>query len=147
MVIVNESFVITFSLSPSDIMWVLRRSTGVVGFMEWRFIKDCFVLVENFLLGYEISTEGSKPAAHKIESIKNYKKPETVQQLRKCLGIINFYRKFLKNAAQQQAILYDLIKGSKKKNDNRKTSWGGLSISIERFLETNWENQKSKEPN
>ncbi|UYV70049.1 hypothetical protein LAZ67_7001603 [Cordylochernes scorpioides] len=69
-------------------------------------------------LGYWITPEGIRPTESKVQVIVDYKKPETVQDLRRFLGMLNFYRRFLKNAAEDQAILNDFLKGSKK-NDKR----------------------------
>ncbi|UYV68418.1 hypothetical protein LAZ67_5004276 [Cordylochernes scorpioides] len=73
-------------------------------------------------LGYWITPEGIRPTESKVQAIVDYKKPETVQDLRRILGMLNFYRRFLKNAAEDQAILNDFSKGSKK-NDKRSIPW------------------------
>ncbi|UYV84114.1 hypothetical protein LAZ67_X001216, partial [Cordylochernes scorpioides] len=73
-------------------------------------------------LGYWITPEGIKPTESKVQAMVDYKKPETVQDLRRFLGMLNFYRRFLKNAAEDQAILNDFLKGSKK-NDKRPIPW------------------------
>lgn len=73
-------------------------------------------------LGYLITEDGSKPLPEKVEIIKNYKLPETIQELRSFLGLLNFYRRYLKKAAENQAILHEYLKGAKK-NDRRKVQW------------------------
>ncbi|UYV64474.1 hypothetical protein LAZ67_3000868, partial [Cordylochernes scorpioides] len=73
-------------------------------------------------LGYWITPEGIRPTESKVQAIVDYKKPETVQDLRRFLSMLNFYRRFLKNAAEDQAILNDFLKGSKK-NDKRSIPW------------------------
>ncbi|UYV84229.1 hypothetical protein LAZ67_X001595, partial [Cordylochernes scorpioides] len=73
-------------------------------------------------LGYWITPEGIRPTESKVQAIVDYKKPETVQDLRRILGMLNFYRRFLKNAAEDQAILNDFLKSSKK-NDKRPIPW------------------------
>ncbi|GBN24741.1 hypothetical protein AVEN_255704-1 [Araneus ventricosus] len=52
----------------------------------------------------------------------NYKRPENIQDLGTFLGILNFYRCYLKDAAKNQALLHEYLKGSKKK-DKRKIQW------------------------
>lgn len=66
-------------------------------------------------LGYLVSEEGTQPLPEKVEAIQNYRKPETVKQLRQFLGTINFYRRFVPGAAQEQALLNDLLGGPKTK--------------------------------
>lgn len=64
----------------------------------------------NFL-GYEISADGTKPLPEKVEAIKNFPQPKTVKELRRFLGMLNFYRRFIHNAAQHQAPLNALLTG------------------------------------
>lgn len=73
-------------------------------------------------IGYEVSKEGTKPLPEKVAVIESYPKPKNVQDLRRFLGIINFYRRFVPNAASHQAILHDCLKGSKK-NDKSPVHW------------------------
>ncbi|GFY33088.1 3'-5' RNA helicase YTHDC2 [Trichonephila clavipes] len=73
-------------------------------------------------LGFLITAEGSRPLPEKVQAIFNYKLPETIHDLRTFLGMINFYRRYLKDAAKTQAPLHELLKGAKKK-DSRKVHW------------------------
>ncbi|GFR15715.1 hypothetical protein TNCT_515041 [Trichonephila clavata] len=84
--------------------------------------KSVFGVEEIEFLGYLISKEGSKPLPEKVKAITNYKKPETLHDFRIFLGMINFYRRYLKDAAKNQALLYDYLKGAKKR-DKRKIQW------------------------
>ncbi|GBP93204.1 Transposon Tf2-6 polyprotein [Eumeta japonica] len=63
-------------------------------------------------LGYNISAKGTKPLEQKVESIKNFPIPKTVKELRRFLGMINFYRRFIPDAARIQAPLNALLTGS-----------------------------------
>jgi len=65
--------------------------------------------------GYLVTEEGTQPLPEKIETIKNFPLPSTVKQLRRFLGMINFYRKFIPGAAEDQAVLNDALKGPKTK--------------------------------
>ncbi|GFQ79449.1 transposon Tf2-6 polyprotein [Trichonephila clavata] len=84
--------------------------------------KSVFGVEEIEFLGYLISNEGSNPLPEKVNTITNYKKPETLHDLRIFLGMINFYRRYLKDAAKNQALLHDYLKGAKKR-DKRKIQW------------------------
>ncbi|KMQ86423.1 gag-pol polyprotein [Lasius niger] len=66
-------------------------------------------------LGYLVSAEGTKPLTEKVEAIQNFPKPATVKQLRQFLGTLNFYRRFIPGAAQDQAALNEVLKGPKTK--------------------------------
>ncbi|CAH2099424.1 unnamed protein product [Euphydryas editha] len=79
--------------------------------------KCLFGVSEVSFLGYHISPEGTKPQESKVQAIKDCPPPKTVRELRRFLGIklmLNFYRRFLPNAAQSQAPLNALLTGSVK---------------------------------
>ena len=76
--------------------------------------KCVFGASEVTFLGYRISERGTKPLESKVQAIKEFPTPKTVKQLRRFLGMINFYRRFLPNAAQTQAPLNALLTGSVK---------------------------------
>ncbi|GFT46445.1 retrovirus-related Pol polyprotein from transposon opus [Trichonephila clavipes] len=73
-------------------------------------------------LGFLITAQGSRPLPEKVQAILSYKVPETIHDLRTFLGMINFYRRYLKDAAKTQAPLHELLRGAKKKG-RRKVRW------------------------
>lgn len=84
--------------------------------------KCNFAQPEVNFVGHNVSLEGIRPTDEKINVIEDFTKPKTVKQLRRFLGMINFYRRFIPLAAQHQASLCEYLKNSKK-NDNRIISW------------------------
>lgn len=72
-----------------------------------------FCFREGFL-DYKIIKNGFMPTAKQLELIKNFKYPNTTNQLRHMLGILNFYRRFNKNANKNMAPLNNLLKRSTK---------------------------------
>lgn len=78
--------------------------------------KCTFGASEVTFLGYKVSAEGVRPLETKIQSIKDFPKPKTVKELRRFLGMLNFYRRFIPGAAKIQAplnaLLGDSVKGS-----------------------------------
>ncbi|GBN18623.1 Transposon Ty3-I Gag-Pol polyprotein [Araneus ventricosus] len=84
--------------------------------------KSVFAVEEIEFLGYLITSQGSRPLPDKVQAIMNCKRLENIQHLRTFLGILNFYRRYLKDAAKNQALLHEYLKGSKKK-DKRKIQW------------------------
>lgn len=76
--------------------------------------KCVFGAKEVTFLGYSISGNGTKPLPAKVEAISNFPTPKTVRELRRFLGMVNFYRRFIPNAAQHQAPLNALLEGSVK---------------------------------
>ena len=53
--------------------------------------KCIFAQTEIRFLGYTV--DGTKPLAEKIKAILDFPKPDTVKQLRRFLGMVNFYRR------------------------------------------------------
>lgn len=78
-------------------------------------------------LGYEISQNGLTPLPERLSTIQNYQLPKTTKGLRRFIGMINFYRRFLPHTAETQAPLHDLTKGDKK--DNKEIQWTPIAIS------------------
>ena len=68
-------------------------------------------------LGHLISQDGIKPLPVKVEAIQKYPLPSNVKQLRRFLGMIQFYNCFIPKAAHYLAPLNDMLrwnaKGSK----------------------------------
>lgn len=75
--------------------------------------KCKFGLSEITFLGYQVSAAGTKPLDAKVAAIQDFKPPETVKELQRFLGMINYYRRFIPNAAQIQAPLTNMLAGSR----------------------------------
>ena len=69
-----------------------------------------------------INSEGFKPTPQKVQAITQYPKPRTVNELRRFLGMANFYRRSLRHAAEVQARLHHYLCDSRK-NDQRAIIW------------------------
>lgn len=73
-------------------------------------------------LGFRINCNGSAPTPDKVAAITSYPKPNTIVELRRFLGALNFYRRFLPHAASIQAPLLTHLQGARK-NDQRAILW------------------------
>lgn len=73
-------------------------------------------------LGYTITAEGITPTEEKVQAIQAYPLPETINDLRRFLGMINFYREGIPHAAENQRKLNEYLHNAKK-NDKRKIAW------------------------
>lgn len=78
-------------------------------------------------LGCLITPEGVKALPSKVKQILELPQPKTISELRRFLAMLNFYRRFIPNAAKTQAILNDFLKDSKK-NDKRLIVWNEESL-------------------
>ncbi|CAH8609818.1 unnamed protein product [Dicrocoelium dendriticum] len=65
-------------------------------------------------LGHKIDGEGIKPLPDKSQAILDYPMPQSVRSLRRFLGMINYYGRFIPNCADLLHPLTDLLKGNSK---------------------------------
>ena len=93
-------------------------------------------------LGYLVNHKGITPLPERVETIINYPLPDTVADLRKFLGIINYYRRCMPNIASIQDPLINLTK-NKKKRDKTKIVWCDQTIEAFKKLK----NELSKAAN
>ncbi|GFT28922.1 retrovirus-related Pol polyprotein from transposon 17.6 [Trichonephila clavipes] len=98
--------------------------------------KCVFGVTELIFLGHLITPDGIKPLPEKVQAVLDYKQPETVGSLRKFLGLLNFYRRFLPKAAEQQYLLSEFLKGSKGKKDSKPLN-SGLLRQLQHFRGVN----------
>ena len=61
-------------------------------------------------LGHVISSKGLEPDGDKVKAIKEFPKPVTVKQLQSFLGLVGYYRKFIKEFSEKSAPLTKLTK-------------------------------------
>jgi transposase InsO family protein len=62
-------------------------------------------------VGHVLDAEGCRPDPEKVESIRLFPKPKNETELRRFLGMANYYRRFMKDYACLAAPLYRLTSG------------------------------------
>jgi len=70
-------------------------------------------------LGYVVATDGVTMNEKKVESIKSWKAPASVNDIQIFIGFANFYRRFIKHFSAICTPITNLLKG-----DPKKCSWG-----------------------
>ena len=65
-------------------------------------------------LGHVIDSSGIKPVEDKVAAIRKFPVPCTATQLRRFLGLVNYYRRFIPRSAQLMRPLTDLLRGNPK---------------------------------
>lgn len=75
--------------------------------------KSEFMHTSIEFLGYVISDNGIKPNEKKIEAIMKFPEPKDLKQLRGFLGLIGYYRRFVKDFAKIAKPLTNLLRGEK----------------------------------
>ena len=102
--------------------------------------KSTFGLSEIQFLGYMVTPLGLKPLPSRVQDIVNFKEPETVNGLRRFLGMINFYRRFIPDAAEHQAKLHALHSGNKKMITNEYNGMKNSKLHL-KCVKKNWRMQ------
>ncbi|CAB0015814.1 unnamed protein product [Nesidiocoris tenuis] len=83
-------------------------------------VEKCQFLQDSIdFLGYTISSKGISPMKDKVSAIESYPRPKTVAELKRFLGMINFYHRFCPHLADIQSSLHI----SSTKNDQRPVEW------------------------
>ncbi|CAH8500953.1 unnamed protein product [Schistosoma haematobium] len=65
-------------------------------------------------LGHVLDKQGIKPVPEETQAIKNYPLPDSFKKLRRFLGMINFYRRFIPKCTDLTKPLTDLLRGRAK---------------------------------
>ncbi|KAK3739915.1 hypothetical protein RRG08_006782 [Elysia crispata] len=72
--------------------------------------KTCVGCTSIDFLGHIISASHTKPDPAKTEKIKNFNVPSTKKEVRSILGLMNYYRRFVKNFSSLAQPLIELTK-------------------------------------
>ena len=93
----------------------------------------CQFAVESLdFLGHDINVSGIRPMAAKLADIREF--PQSPRQLRKFLGMVMFYHRFLPHCAHTLAPLHDLAHASNARNAN--LTWTDACISAFNTIKT-----------
>jgi len=80
--------------------------------------KCVFRFPEISFLGYNIPSVGSQPLPDRVADLQACPPPKAVSQLRRFLGMLNFYRRFLLRAASNQSPLHEVLSARKIKGSH-----------------------------
>lgn len=69
-------------------------------------------------MGYKITSQGVTPLPERVKVIDEYPLPKTVRELKRFLGMLNFYRTSIPNAAAHQAPLNKFMCGINKRESS-----------------------------
>ena len=67
-------------------------------------------------LGHTVTKEGVLPLPTKVAAVSEYPAPSTQDELCRFLGMVNFYNRFVPNAAKIMKLLYEATATKQKKN-------------------------------
>ena len=72
--------------------------------------KCAFLRKETKFLGHVITSDGIKPLPEKIKLIKEFPRPTNVKETQSFLGLVGYYRKFIKDFAKIAGPLHNLTR-------------------------------------
>lgn len=81
-------------------------------------------------LGHHVEKNGIRPLPDKVKVINDFPQPANVQELRRFLAMLNFYHRFLPNAADDQRDLQILCNGHKKQSKKEIIFTDNLKLSF-----------------
>ncbi len=110
----------THAEHQADLRAVLQRLKGA-GLVLNRE-KCVFSAASVEYLGYNISAEGLRPLQARVAAIRNFPEPTTRGELQRFLGMINYYRRFIRGAAAILKPLTDATRG--KGGRSTRLAWG-----------------------
>lgn len=96
--------------------------------LKLNILKCQFGVSSLSFLGHNVNQFGISPIKQKVDAITNFSRPPKVSGLRRYLGMINFYRRFIPKAAQHLAPLFDLVSKYPPKKKNVLLDWDSRSI-------------------
>ena len=98
----------TFSQHMKDLKEVFDRISNAE--LKLSPSKCQFAQKRCVFLGHEISKEGIRPPPDRINAIKDFTEQKTAKQLQRFLGLMNWFRKFIRGFSAITKCLYKLVK-------------------------------------
>ena len=90
--------------------------------LKLRPSKSHFLKHKIRYLGHVVSEQGVGTDPDKIKNVKSWPAPQSVDELRRFLGFVGFYRRFIKDFSKIACPLYDHLGGPQKKHHARSKS-------------------------
>lgn len=97
--------------------------------------KSKFCHQQLTFLGYLLSQKGLQPNPERIAPILTYLRPKTIREVRRLVGLVNWYRRFIPNAAELLAPLTNIIR-DEGPNSQKKIEWTvAAELALDRIKE------------
>ena len=94
-------------------------------------------------LGYNVTSDGIQPSSTRVEVIRSMPRPTTASELRRFLGMYNFYGRFIHHSAATLAPLNDMLKGMRR---NGSLNWSTAIFTCFRICKGSTSQSKSPLP-
>ena len=112
------------------VRWVLEQLRK---FSLFANLKKCrFHQEEVRFLGYVVSSKGIRMEDERIEAVKQWPEPQSVQDIQVFLGFANFYRQFIQGFSRIAAPLTSILKISGSTESKTRPGEGGVGVGSSR---------------
>ena len=98
--------------------------------------KCKFAVAELDFLGHHVSAQGITPLASNVSEIMDYQQPSTTHALRRFLGLVNFYHRFVPHCADILVPLHSLLASHPLKPKPAPLTWNGSALKAFRDIKT-----------
>ncbi|GFU75226.1 hypothetical protein TNCV_2056691 [Trichonephila clavipes] len=122
--------ILVASSSPEEHLQILFTRLQQYG-LSLKPSKFIFGVTSIKFLGFKVSESEIEPLSDRVDCILNFPQPTTLTQLRRFLGLFNFYRRFVPKAAHLLAPLNKFLEGIKNFKKAKKVSCKNLRDSIQ----------------
>ena len=114
-------------------------------------VPKCKFFQDNVhFLGHKISAEGIRKSEDYVMKVRDFPKPQTVTEMRKFLGLVNFQRKFIPKCSEVMKSLTEITGGQKKAKiewtEERETAFKRLKEEISKEVILTYPNYSEKAP-
>jgi hypothetical protein len=89
--------------------------------------KCLFGVPELDFLGHHIDCHGITPLPEKVQAVRDFPQPQSQRQLRRFIGLVNFYHQFLPHCAELMQPLHSLLTSGKSKSQT--LTWTDSAIA------------------
>ena len=89
--------------------------------------KCLFGVPELDFLGHHIDCHGITPLPEKVQAVRDFPQPQSQRQLRRFIGLVNFYHRFLPHCADLMQPLHSLLSSSKSRSQT--LTWTDSAIA------------------
>ena len=96
--------------------------------------KKCILGASSIeFLGHLVDANGIRPLPEKVEAIKKVAPPTTIKELQRFLGMVNYYRRFIRQAAHHLFFLFECLGNKPKKlqwDKNMELSFDAIKTAL-----------------
>ena len=89
--------------------------------------KCLFGVSDLDFLGHHIDRHGITPLPEKVQAVRDFPQPQSQRQLRRFIGLVNFYHRFLPHCADLMQPLHSLLSSAKPKT--QALSWNDAALA------------------